>query len=253
MKTSERPSKQVQVRDSLHQHLHLYALAASAAGVSMLALAQSSEAEIIYTPANQYIGYFYYLDLTGDGTKDFVLVNRSNNQGSFAQGEAAIGAFQTGNGVVQGYIGRSNRSFAAALKAGYSIGPSGNFVSSGYMAVASRNWNRSYKRKRCSGQFQYPHDHFLGLKFMISGEVHYGWARLDVKCSEGTVTALLTGYAYETIPNQGLKAGQKKEKLENERWNEPVQPAPPSVPAPTSATLGMLAKGAQALSIWRSE
>ncbi len=68
MKTSERPSKQVQVRDSLHQHLHLYALAASAAGVSMLALAQSSEAEIIYTPANQYIGYFYYLDLTGDGT-----------------------------------------------------------------------------------------------------------------------------------------------------------------------------------------
>jgi hypothetical protein len=52
MKTSQRPSKQVHVRDSLHQHLHVYALAASAAGVSMLALAQPGEAEIIYTPAN---------------------------------------------------------------------------------------------------------------------------------------------------------------------------------------------------------
>ena len=51
MKTSERPSKQAHVRDSLHQHLHMYALAASAAGVTMLALAQSSEAEIIYTAA----------------------------------------------------------------------------------------------------------------------------------------------------------------------------------------------------------
>jgi hypothetical protein len=49
MKTSERPSKQVHVRNPLHQQLHIYALAASAAGVSMLALARPSEAEIIYT------------------------------------------------------------------------------------------------------------------------------------------------------------------------------------------------------------
>ena len=57
---------------------------------------------------------------------------------------------------------------------------------------------------------------YLGLKFMINGEVHYGWARLNETCDKGNNSIRLTGYAYETIPNQGIKAGQKKEKLENE-------------------------------------
>ncbi len=256
MKNSERPSKQAHARDSLHQHLHLYALAASAAGVSMLALAQSSEAEIIYTPARQSIG-FYNLDLTGDGTTDFTLwTYRNSSFGSVRAGDAHVSPAQTGNGV-QGYIGFDHLPFASALKAGYSIGPSGKFVSASlFMARASANLNRSDRWKHCYGQFQYPHDHYLGLKFMISGEVHYGWARLNVKCFDGVVAGLLTGYAYETVPNQSLKAGQKREKKEelgDESLNGPDEPTPPSIQAPASATLGILAKGAPALSIWRRE
>jgi hypothetical protein len=47
MNRSRAPSK---LSDSVHHQLNMYALAASAAGVGILALAQTAEAKIIYTP-----------------------------------------------------------------------------------------------------------------------------------------------------------------------------------------------------------
>jgi hypothetical protein len=47
-------------------------------------------------------------------------------------------------------------------------------------------------------------DRYLGLKFVILGEVHYGWARLSVTLEHqrqfGDVSGTLTGNAYETSP-----------------------------------------------------
>jgi hypothetical protein len=48
--------KTAKLRQSVHHDLTAYALAAGAAGVSLLSLAQPSEAEVVYTPANQTIG-----------------------------------------------------------------------------------------------------------------------------------------------------------------------------------------------------
>ena len=241
MKTSKRPSKQVQVRDALHQRLHIYALAASAAGVSMLALAQPSEAEIIYTRAD--IETPFSLDLNGDGTVDFKFTSLNVVSSNFL----GVNAAYTGNGVVGG-----GSSYAAALLPGAQIGPSANFVSYGRMARGF--WygtNRRTFQWHCYGPWKDVKKHYLGLKFMINGEVHYGWARLNETCHKGLNSAVLTGYAYETIPNQGIVAGQKKEALEDESWVEPDQPTPLTAPVSTPATLGMLAKGVDALSIWR--
>ena len=82
--------------DSLRRRLNAYALAASAAGVGMLALAQSSEAEIVYTPTHHVFrkGHIYKLDLNRDGTMDFGL-------GIFGSGPdfviygASVGQLQT--------------------------------------------------------------------------------------------------------------------------------------------------------------
>ncbi|MGB0115879.1 MAG: hypothetical protein WBP73_03670 [Terriglobales bacterium] len=249
MKTSERPSKQVHVRDSLHQHLHTYALAASAAGVSILALAQPSEAEIVYTPADVYIGQNrpYLLDLTGDGTTDFYLVEHFLSTTTFIWSTLLVRPAQ-GNEIAEG---------AAALRAGYIIS-NADFSSKGYsgkMATCQGiiSSHRAPKR-HCFGPWKDKKNHYLGLQFMISGEVHYGWARLSVSCVGGEIeNAELTGYAYETIPNKGIVAGKKKGELEDESLNGSDGPTPPSTPASTSATLGMLAKGAQALSIWRRD
>jgi hypothetical protein len=115
------------------------------------------------------------------------------------------------------------------------------------------------KFKYCYGSWKNKKNRYLGLQFMINGEVHYGWARLSVECHDGNVGALLSGYAYETVPNEGLKAGQtkeKKEEPEDENLHGPGSPASPGSPvAPfsTAATLGMLARGAQSLDIWRQQ
>ena len=55
-------------------------------------------------------------------------------------------------------------------------------------------------------------DRYLGQKFKIHQRTHYGWARLDVEAGRNTITATLTGYAYETIPNKPIVAGKTKGK-----------------------------------------
>ena len=74
------------------------------------------------------------------------------------------------------------------------------------------------------------------MKFTINGKVHYGWARLSVTNLKGKfrITATLTGYAYETIPNKPIIAGKTK--------------GPDVIALP--ATLGHLARGS-GLSAWR--
>jgi hypothetical protein len=62
------------------------------------------------------------------------------------------------------------------------------------------------------------------------------------------VTAVLTGYAYETIPNKTIVAGQTKGPDEANR-SEPAT----TISNPESATLGVLAMGADGLSVWRRE
>ena len=46
---------------------------------------------------------------------------------------------------------------------------------------------------------------------MIDGQIHFGWARLNVlirRPSEGGAHAVLTGYAYETDVNEPIETGQ---------------------------------------------
>lgn len=69
----------------------------------------------------------------------------------------------------------------------------------------------------------------LGVKFTIKGKIHCGWARLSVQVQFPlTITATLTGYAYETIPNKAIIAGKTKG---------------PEDSAEQPATLGRLALG----------
>ena len=94
---------------------------------------------------------------------------------------------------------------------------------------------------------------YLGLRFLIKGKVHFGWARLNVRIyrsAKPTATAVLTGYAYETIPNKPIIAGKTKGP---EDLSSIEEPNPVAFPTPTPVTLGTLAIGAPGLSIWRRE
>ena len=92
---------------------------------------------------------------------------------------------------------------------------------------------------------------YLGLKFTIKRKTHYGWARLTVRALGGAfIKATLTGYAYETIPNKAVIAGQTKA-MDDSKCRKQPNPAALTMPTPAPATLGALALGAPGLSIWR--
>ena len=50
-------------------------------------------------------------------------------------------------------------------------------------------------------------DKYLGLRFIIDGKTHYGWARLDVT---STTQWVIKDYAYNATPNMPIFAGQRE-------------------------------------------
>jgi hypothetical protein len=96
------------------------------------------------------------------------------------------------------------------------------------------------------GQWANVKNRYLGLKFHIDGQTHYGWARLSVGGKQ-PLAALLTGYAYETTANAPITTGKTS-------GTDSASLAPTDFGTDASpATLGTLALGAPALSIWRRE
>jgi hypothetical protein len=248
--------------ESIQQQLNMYALAAGAAGVSVLALTQPSEAKIIYTKANVTIGenQRYDLDLNHDGITDFTILDVHTVVNfycrffrPFAVNLLDLVHTPPGNGI-------AGSSFADALTKGVQIGQGFQFASQARVATHSYG-SRRFQSKGCMnvnhyyGKWVNVTDRYLGLKFMIHAKTHYGWARLSVQVAKGKgITAKLTGYAYETIPGKSIKAGQTKggadEWDEDDRGPEASVTNPiPGKPQP--ALLGMLALGAQGVTLWR--
>lgn len=225
---SSRTRQAAEVNPRLDRNLAAYMLAAGAAGVSLLA-AQSAEAEIVYTPAHTTIGprTSFLLDLNNDGVNDFLLSNWQYGQAS----HLGVNQEAPANGVL---------GHGAALPAGVRIGPKGAFVGYGTMAFQDSVSGVSFS----DGPWKDAQNRYLGLKFSVNGETHYGWARLTVT-AKGGIVATLTGYAYETIPNKPILAG----KTSGPEAASTVEP--PAMSAP--ATLGMLARGADARAIWRRD
>ena len=46
---------------------------------------------------------------------------------------------------------------------------------------------------------------YLGLRFKIAGQTHYGWIQMNLPATEGA--GLVEGFAYETEPNTPIIAG----------------------------------------------
>ena len=91
---------------------------------------------------------------------------------------------------------------------------------------------------------------YLGLKFVVKGKVHFGWARIKMVGGSVGFPAKVTGYAYETIPNKPIVTDKTKGPDETS-----IQQPDAALTLPTRkpASLGLLAMGAPGLSIWRRE
>jgi hypothetical protein len=235
------------INERLSRQLMSYAAAAAAAGIGMLTAQQEAEAKVVYTATNVSLGVSGSLpiDLNNDGTPDFEVVELFCGSRS---GCLFVNPLVVGNGIKGSRLG--------ALAGGYGVpvGPLGQFLSqfgrinSTESAVAFMVQWGCYAGQSCfsGGPWANSTNKYLGFRFLIDGKVHYGWARMSVKVLKGTV--VLTGYAYETIPNHKILQGQTQG-LDASNFS----PNNLVAPTPQLANLGMLACGADGLSVWRRE
>jgi hypothetical protein len=242
--------KLVNLSKPLHHDLTVYALAAGAAGVGMLALAPPADAEVVYTQVNQTIDRHqgYAIDLNHDGIVDFRIQNifRVITEGGYPYIKAFVLQVRPAEGV---QVGRYAHGEAALLR-GDKIGPIQPAAQDAVMAsqLGTSGFGTYY-----FGSWLNVANRYLGIAFNIDGEVHYGWARLTVHWNhDWTLSADITGYAYETIPNKPIAAGDTGSGnavgVDSGPLGEMFSPPQPDT---KPATLGALALGARGLTIWR--
>lgn len=204
----------ISLNHALDHKLFGYAAAAGAAGVSLLALAPPSQAEVVFTPANQLLTRHsaLSLDLNNDGVTDFTLREVFDicieTTGGRRAPECSEFTFQNlyarGNGSNAAAMGATS---ALALPVRTKVGPEdkfGNDVSLEFCTTQNGTFQHD------SGPWLNVKNLYLGLQFTIEGQIHYGWARLTVSTNKTTCVtkALLTGYAYETEPNTAIITGK---------------------------------------------
>ena len=239
--------------DSLNHRLNMYVLSAGAAGVGMLALTQPAEARIVYTRVFKEIslGKRFLLDLNHDGVHDFG-INVTPYKGTGAS-YVTLFAYPAKRTLISNQVWRSGCFHcAAALPAGVRVGGSGFSPYATIMAgmLATADGLRLYSDSWANGG-KGVRDRYLGLQFAIGNQIHYGWARLNVSFQPPKVNiyAVLTGYAYETIPNKPIITGDTGPAVDEDK----APNASLKKPVPPPASLGLLALGAPGLEIWRRE
>jgi hypothetical protein len=172
-------------------------------GALSMAIAGLTDAsgQIVYTDVDpDFAGGVtidYGLDLNNDGTIDFNIDAGTVSSGMF------FAVQMDNNGITGNSVLGSEPSYIYpfALDAGAPVSSGQtSFYSSGtlnfascYLGNGGSNW--------CGVA-----DKFLGLKFQVDGNTHYGWARLDLSASGDSFT--VKDYAYNSVPDEAIVAGQ---------------------------------------------
>jgi hypothetical protein len=215
-------------------------MAAGAAGVGIAALASpagidaaSASSTIVYTPANLLIGDggVAKIDLNHDGVDDirFEVARYLNGYyGGYrmyarpAIGNEALRAPRAQSAFISSRI----RSFHGDLFALAEIGASCKYYCPPFP------WNGA-------GPWADVDNAYMGVRFQISGETHYGWVGMNVHSGPtDEINITITGYAYNTVANEGLLTG--------------VPGASKPKVAAHPATLGALSLGSLGLDLWRT-
>ncbi len=203
MTSNSRPM--VSLAHALEGRLAAYALAAGAAF-----LAVPAQAQVFYTPATIKISDGeYFLNFDCGPRNAFWIADRLEGQNFYGSArELELNGSQYASAMV-------NASGPLALPAGSIVGSSRSFVNAykkeQIMASAFKSiYYYTYVGLR--GNWRNAKQAYLGLKFEIGGQVHYGWAEFSVSASATKrnllVGATLMGYAFENTPNMAIMTGQ---------------------------------------------
>ena len=206
------------INPELNRKLAAYAAVATAIGVGTLSATRPAEAEVVYTKTHIEVNNATPIDLNGDGITDFLF----GRAGLGSYGSVLFVAVPAGNAFVGAGIN------AIPLSFGVPITPKDNFGgSSGSMARFSFRSGVSGSIGAWAGKI----NQYMGVKFLINGQQHFGWVRITVE----HLQAHISGFAYETVPNKPIKAGYTSG---GQTETAEVSPLEQLTPHRASATLG---------------
>lgn len=182
---------------------------AYAAAAGTIALAGAADAQIVYTDINPdtviHDSLIYVLDFDNNGQPElqFQTVTSSASSGTAQLAEVLVLGNAT-NAVI-GSLYAVSYPFPSAMNNGDSI----NVSNTGWQNAAINGGVQylgavygSYTYANWLGQ----NDKYMGVRFSIGANTHYGWVRLSVSAGADTIT--IKDYAYQTLPGVGLTAGQ---------------------------------------------
>jgi len=240
--------KEAKLSESLERRLKAYVLAAGAAG-AILAAPTAANADIITAPGLSYLfsgsppgRTFFTNDLTVNGITDFRLfgsqfgsVTGGGNYWELFEGAGAQLVGINGGGLT-GLLGKGVEvGHGRNFDPGVDLGRAGLFIDN------TRRCTQTYPSYRCTTHRSTRRSAaalgsgYLGLRFLVDGQPHYGWARVNARAGNyASVSGTLGPIAYDTVAGQAILTGQ-------------------TTPTPEPATLSLLALGAAALGIWRSK
>lgn len=185
---------------SLSKRLARYgALAAAIGGIA------ETNGQVIYTDITDFAGNgssAYDLNLDGDGTVDFQIYGNNGIQ-------ILVDGNSSGNSVAGSM---PSYKYPFALDEGTVIDANQTWQSGGgqilrYTDSAGNSCGFSSNWCDNAGDNDDITDKFLGFKFKIGTDTHYGWARLDIIGTNNVESWLVKDYAYEATPDTPIAAG----------------------------------------------
>ncbi|MBK7107813.1 MAG: T9SS type A sorting domain-containing protein [Chitinophagales bacterium] len=194
-------------------NLKLAAYSAMAGAFALTGAAASAQTEIIYTDIDDVtlnFGEFSVLDIDDNGALDFYFEAYGNTATTAPEwswvklfGYLPTASYGNANNQFVGYVGPA-LPYGSALNEGSAIDSGASFI--GTNAYGNVGFLGSIYSGATYGPFANQTDKYLGIRFDIDGELHYGWIRMDV--SVGPVSVTIKDYAYRLGADEGIDAGQ---------------------------------------------
>jgi hypothetical protein len=190
------------MKKNLHSRISKYTAVAGA-----VVSAAGAQAQVVYTDVNpdyshdapQNNGFAAYpLDLNNDQTIDFVVASRDTVTPNSHVRLTFAAPYGAGNAVAGETP--SAYDYALALDINTMVDSTLNWIAAtntmAYNADSANPYNENWNGVT---------DKYLGLQFVVGGNTHYGWARLDSYAIGDSI--VLKDYAYEATPNVGIMTG----------------------------------------------
>ena len=180
-------------------------LNAYAAAAGTIALAGAADAQIVYTDINPdtivHDSLIYVLDFDNNGQPELQFNTGASSSAYFATVEVLGNA----SNAIIGSLYAAAYPFPTAMNNGDSI----SFTNTGWQNQGVNNGVQNLGVVYGSSTYANwvgVNDKYLGVRFSIGANTHYGWVRLSVSASVANIT--IKDYAYQTLPGVGITAGQ---------------------------------------------